>query len=94
MLKLDSFIVDSKISIIQYEIHHPETKENYYDKSKVEINIPVSIDENELYKYDLKSDFYNDICFPCQSINGTDVPLKYRRKSIINNNMLLCEFQC
>ena len=98
ILKVDTFIDGLKIPIIQYEIYHPETKEklelNYCNKSKIEINIPVSIDENELYKYDLKSDYYNDICFPYQSDNGADVPLKYRRESFVNKNMSLCESQC
>ena len=34
----------------------------YCKDVKIEISVPVSIDENELFKYDLNSEFYNDIC--------------------------------
>ena len=30
---------------------------------KIEVSIPISIDENNLYKYEQESDYYNDRYF-------------------------------
>ena len=98
ILKLDTFIDNSNIPIIQYEVYNPITKAKLdisdCDESKIEINIPVDIDENNLYKYDQESDYYNDRCYISKSNNGTDIPMKYRRDEFINNNMSLCEPEC
>ena len=98
ILKIDSFIDGSKIPIIQYEIYNPFTKKNldlnYCDTSKIEINIPVLIDENNLYKYEQNSDYYNNRCITSKSKDGTDIPLNSRRDEFIKNNMSLCETGC
>ena len=64
------------------------------DESKIEINIPVDIDEKNLDKYDQESDYYNDRCFISESKSGIDIPMKYRREEFINNNRSLCETEC
>ena len=61
---------------------------------KINISIPISIDENDLYLYDPNSDFYNDPCYAYTSKNGTDVSLEDRKKEYIENNMTLCEENC
>ena len=98
ILKIDSFIEGSKIPVIQYEVYHPKNKSkldlSLCDNSKIEINVPVSIDENKLFKYEPKSDYYNDRCFTFTSENGIDIPLLNRRKEFKNNNMSLCEGHC
>ena len=98
ILKIDSFIDGSKIPIIQYEIYNPFTKKkldlNYCDTSKIEINIPILIDENNLYKYEQNSDYYNNRCITSKSKDGTDIPLNSRRDEFIKNNMSLCETGC
>ena len=98
ILKVDSFIEGLKIPVIQYEVYHPINKSkldlNLCDNSKIEINIPVSINETILYKYEPKSDYYNDRCFTYTSDNGTDIPLINRREEFKNNNMSLCEVDC
>ena len=98
ILKIDSFIEDSKIPVIQYEVYHPINKNkldlSFCDNSKIEINIPVSINESSLYKYEPKSDYYNDRCFTFTSDNGTDIPLNNRREEFNNKNMSLCEANC
>ena len=97
IIKIDSFIFGLKIPVIQYEVYHPDNKSKLnlsLCNNKVEINIPVSINENNLYKYEQDSDFYNDRCFINASENGKDIPLDYRRKKFINNNMFLCEPDC
>ena len=98
ILKVESFIPDYKIPIIQYEIFNPDTKVklelSYCEKAKVEVNIPVSIDENSLYIYEPNSDYYNDRCLSFFSEKGTDIPLKSRREAFINQKRLLCEADC
>ena len=93
ILKVDSYIAGSIIPIIQYEVYHPDNKSKLdlsICNNKVEINIPVSIDENNLYKYEQNSDYYNDRCYT----NTSGKPIEYRRKEFIKNNMSLCESEC
>jgi len=97
ILKIDSFKVGLKIPIIQYEVYHPENKGRLnlaLCHNKIEVNIPVLIDENNLYKYEQNSMYYNDRCFINISETGKDIPLECRRKEFINNNMSLCEPGC
>ena len=97
ILKTDSFIIGSKIPVIQYEVYHPDNKSKLdlsFCNNKIEINIPVLIDENNLYKYEPESDYYNNRCLTNTSDNENDKPLGYRRKEFINNNMSLCESEC
>ena len=97
ILKIDFFIVGLKIPVIQYEVYHPENKSKLdltLCDNKIEINIPVLIDENNLYKYEQDSKYYNDRCFINISEIGKDIPLECRRKEFINNNMSLCEPEC
>ena len=58
------------------------------------MNIPVSINENELYKYDPNSQFYKDNCFPYTTEDGTDILLTDRKQEFANNNLSLCENNC
>ena len=40
--------------------------------------MPISLDPNELYKYDPKNEYYNDLCTPATTENGTDITIKDR----------------
>ena len=97
ILKKDTFVVGSKIPIIEYQVYHPDNKSKLdlsFCNNKIEINIPVSIDENNLDKYQQDSDYYNDRCYSNVSDNGNDKPLESRRNEFISNNMSLCEPEC
>ena len=48
------------------------------------MNIPVSIDENNLFKYDPNSAYYRDNCYAYTTENGTDIILLFRIYTIIN----------
>ena len=67
ILKIDRYIQGLKIPDIQYQVLHPLNKDsldlNYYKGTFIEIEIPVSIDEDNLNKYNLYSDYYNDKCY-------------------------------
>ena len=54
----------------------------------------MSIDENELFKYNPKSEFYNDICSTYTTDYKTDITLNDRQNEFINKNMTLCENDC
>ena len=96
ILKMDFFEDGLKIPIIEYEIYNNVTKNNLdlKDCDKVNISIPVSINENKLYLYNSSSNYYNDICYSYTTDNKTDIILSDRRSQYINNNMSLCEANC
>ena len=98
ILKIDYFIPELLIPIIEYEIYNPYTKEplnlGICDKESINVSIPVSINENELYKYNPNSSFYIDKCFPYKTENGTDMTLYDRKKEFNNKNLSLCEKNC
>ena len=86
------------IPIIEYEVYNPETKEKLNlelcENIKTYISIPVSIDENNLFKYNVSNEFYNDLCHPYTTVHKTDIILKDRRNEFIKNNLSLCEKDC
>ena len=98
IFKIDLYNQGLSVPKIEYEIYHPKTKEkldlDICKDTKINISIPVSINEDNLYKYDSSSDYYNDICFTYTSEKGTDISLNDRKKEFINNNMSLCEVNC
>ena len=98
IFKIDYYVEGLSIPVIGYELYHPDTKIKL-DLKKcedvlVELNIPVSIDENILFKYDPNNKYYTDECFTYTSENGTDVILNDRKEEFINYNMSLCENNC
>ena len=86
------------IPVIEYEVYNIKEKEilnlTVCKNEKIQISIPVNIDEDNLFKYNISSDYYNDICFPFTTEYNTDIILIDRRKEYINNNMSLCESNC
>ena len=90
-----------KIPKIEYEIYYPlnngtnlaKLNLSYCKGTKIEISIKVKINDN-IDKYNLSSDYYNDICSKATSENGTDILLKDRRNEFVDNNMSLCEENC
>ena len=98
IFKIEEFVEGLKMPIIQYKIFRDKGRDNLdlniCNGYKIDIIVPVSINEDELYKYNLTSDYYNSICFAYTSENGTDIPLKDRQNDFIKNNMTLCEKNC
>ena len=88
----------SLIPVIQYEVYHPINRSkldlDYCAATQIEIKIPVSINEKELYKYDPNSEYYNSICFSATSDDKTDIPINDRIDIYINKNLNLCEDDC
>ena len=61
---------------------------------RIDILIPVDINDNDIDKHNPDSDYYNDICSKTTSNSGTDISLLDRRNKFIEDNMTLCEEDC
>ena len=98
IFKIDVFKSDSKVPVIGYQVFHPVTKEKlnitFCKDELINFNIPVSIDEQNLFKYDPNSDYYTKECDPQTSENGTDILLNDRQNEFNSNNLSLCENSC
>ena len=98
IFKIDYYMDGLSIPVIGYEVYHPDTKVQLNlsecENALIDLDIPVSIDENILFKYDPNNEYYNDECFAYTSENGTDILLNDRKEEFINSNMSLCEKNC
>ena len=97
--KIDYFLDDLLIPIIEYEIFNPTTKSklnlDICNETKISINIPVEIDENILYKYNPSSEYYKYKCYPSSSECGENNNILTERINDFNENYLsLCENNC
>ena len=98
MFKIDYYSPGLLIPIVSYEIFHPENKSkldlNHCKDILVELNIPVSIDEKNLFKHDPNSEYYTDKCFPSSSEDGIDILMNDRINEYSENNLSLCQNNC
>ena len=98
IFKIDVKVEGLSSSVVEYEVYHPTTKIplelSYCQNTSIQIQVPVSINEDEIYKYDPSSDYYNDICSPSTSDNGTDIILSDRQNEFVNSNLSLCQDGC
>jgi len=98
IFKVESYIEGYNIPLIDYEIYNPRTKNkidlNLCGNEKIDIIHHVEIDENELFKYNPESDYYNDICYSYSTTDKTDIILNDRREEFSKNNLTLCENNC
>ena len=98
IFKLDNLISDINIPIVEYEVYDPITKRtlslDICNDTTINIEYPVNINEDEIFKYDPNSDFYNDRCFPYTSDRGTDIIIDDRKKEYNDKNLALCEKDC
>ena len=98
IFKIDYYKANSLIPIIGYEIFHPITKEQLnltICKDKIiNFNIPVFIDEDNLFQYDPNNEYYTDECIPYTTENGTDILINDRHDEYNNKNISLCENNC
>ena len=96
---------------IQYEIYHPVHKYklniSICESTSISIYVPVNLPEEAKQKYeelekqgydlfDPNSSFYQDICSPFESEDGTDVPLNDRKNDYYKNynNNTQCQGNC
>ena len=109
VFKRDVKLNDSYPLIVEYEVYSPETKEklnlSLCENKNIDIYIPLFLDN---YTYNLynsmnefgidilneNNSFYNDICTPFSTDEGTDITLSDRQKTYYNENITLCENNC
>ena len=98
IFKIEHSVPGLLIPVISYEIYHPDTKEKLSLECckdlLVNLDIPVSIDEEDLIKYDPNSEYYTDECYPYTTDNGTDIIINDRIDEYNDNNLSLCEKNC
>ena len=98
IFKIDYYPPDTLIPIVGYEVYHPINKSklnlDFCENAIINLNVPASVDENNLFKYNPNSDFYNDNCNSYTTDNGTDILLNDRKKEFNNNNLSLCQNKC
>ena len=111
IFKTDIRILDYMTTYVEYEIFHPlalyPLNLTYCNKSKINIDIPVQMDNNmEIYYdslsengynlFDKNDSFYQDVCSTYTSPNGTDILLSDRKKDIYNksNSQYFCQKGC
>ena len=98
IFKIEENIEGLLIPLIEYEIFNPKTKEklnlNFCENEKIDIYIPLSINENILYIYDKNNNYYNDICNTVTTEYGTDIILYDRKKEYNNQKISICAKNC
>ena len=98
IFKKESFIDGLLFPIVEYELYTNKIKSKlnmeFCKDKKINMNFKVSINENNLYKYDPSNNYYNDICFSSTTEDNTDIILLDRKKEFNNNNLSLCESNC
>ena len=109
MLKYEKISNSSSERNLQYEIYEPINKTKL-DLSvckdiPININVPVILSENlqglhDKLKdlgydiFDINNEFYQDICTPYRSSDGTDVLLSDRVNSFFKNDETQCQPNC
>ena len=98
ILKVDYFMKEFNIPVIGYEVFDPINKTKLDLSICKDLNasyhIPVDINEKELDKYNISSDYYNDECSVYTTEDGTDIIILDRKKEYNDKNMFLCENNC
>ena len=109
ILKFEKLSNTSLERSLQYEVYEPYHKKklnlSICSDITIDVYIPVILSEKiqDLYEelkdlgydlFDINSPFYQDICTPYKSNNGTDVPLTDRVNYFYNNDETVCQSNC
>ena len=96
VLKIENYVPSCNIPIIEYKILNKnfEESECFNNDITLEYQIPVDINEDELYIYNMSDEYYIDECIPHKSKYGTDISI-YSRKKYFNEKFLSpCQLNC
>jgi len=87
-----------KIPIIDYVIFNEDGSKKLNldccNNISIYYNIPVSINEKDLDKYNTTSEYYTNECTKAKSEDGVDMTIYDRKNEFNEKNMSLCEFNC
>ena len=96
--KIDYFLDDFFIPITEYMLFHPESliklDLNYCKDILINIYIPISINEESLYKHDPNSEYYKDKCNRNTSGCETNDTIIKKKNEFNHNFLSLCEANC
>ena len=97
IFKIEHTIEGIKIPIIEYALFSNNGSiildSNICKNKLIKYNTQVSIDSNEIYKYDLTSDYYNDLCTQYY-FDNIDLTIYDRKYEYNEKNLSLCEYNC
>ena len=111
IVKMDLKNNSISATYVQYELYNPQTLQKVnMDICKdvtIKIHTPVTLEESQFSlissledsgynAFDLKDDFYNDICSTYTAENGADMVLSFRKSLIYDQNkeVFLCQSGC
>ena len=100
IVKTDKIIEGMKIPKIEYDVYYKlnnsliQLNKSVCENVKIDLLIPIAINEDDIQKLNSSGGYYNDICSPTTSIYGTDLTLKDRRKEFIDDNKTVCQDNC
>ena len=111
IIKTDIKSDDLSTTYVQYEIYHPllliQLNMSYCYNYKIIIQTPVNLSDEAVALYDIANEFgynifdsedpfYNDICTPFTTKNGTDMILPDRQNDIFSlwGNISICQYGC
>ena len=109
IFKTDTKSEDGSATYVQYEIYNPYTLEqlslDICKQTSITVSVPIQLDEDttSIYNnaadngydlFNLESDFYNDLCTPYTTENGTDLSLSDRKELITNATATFCQTGC
>ena len=99
IFKIEQYMKGMLIPLIQYEIFNPISKEKLdlsyciNEDLKINLNIPVSINDNDIMKYDPNNGYYKDICYTYTTEIGIDICL-FDRLYEFNRYYSICPNNC
>ena len=92
--------VNGKVKV-EYELYYPFDKIYLHqldisicDGIDIYIGLPVNLSDSNLDLYNIDSPYYNDICYPYTSENGTDITLVDRHNEFEQKDRNLCQEDC
>ena len=98
IFKTEIFKKDHLIPLIEYEIFNPQTKEildlDHCKNIDIDIYIPVSINNNIIFKYEPENPYYYEFCHSYNNERKIDLTLYDRKEEFNNNHLSLCINDC
>ena len=100
MKKIDIIQEELKTKKVEYNVYYKLSGKNLVklnlticQNTKISINIPYEIKGN-IDKFNISSGYYNDICYPAISKDGTDISLNDRKIEYIEGDNIICQEDC
>ena len=102
LLKLDIQEEGANTPRVEYEVYHQRENGGNLalldisecENTRINVILPIKINKNEIDKYNISSDYYNDICNSFTTEDWTDLSLKDRQKEYLDKNINICEEGC